>query len=74
MNFIIELFDVYDYNVIYTIIDKFNKKRYYVFCIVDDENINIEITIKIFINYVFRTHELFFSITFDRNFQFISFV
>ena len=43
MNFIIELFDVHDYNVIYTIIDKFSKKRHYVFCIVDDENINIEI-------------------------------
>ena len=74
IDFIIELFDVHDRNVIYTIIDRLSKKRHYVFCTTDDENINVEITIKILINYVFRTHELFFFITSNRDSQFISLV
>ena len=74
IDFIIELFDVHDHNVIYTIIDKFNKKRHYVFCTIDDENINVEITIKILINYVFRTYELLFFITSNRDSQLISLV
>ena len=74
IDFIIELLDAHDHNVICTIIDKFNKKRHYVFCTIDDENINVEITIKIFINYVFRTHELFFFITSNSDSQFISLI
>ena len=60
IDFIIELFDVHDHNVICTIIDKFNKKRHYVFCITKDESTNAKITIKILIQYVFRTHDFFF--------------
>ena len=71
MNFIIELFDAHDYNVIYTIIDRLNKKRHYTFCTIEDENINVEVIVRIFIQYVFRTHDLFFFITSNRNFQFI---
>ena len=74
INFIIELFDAHDHNVICTIIDKLSKKRHYVFCTIDDENINVEITIKILINYVFRTYELLFFITSNRNLKFILFV
>ena len=74
INFIIELFDVHHHNVICTIIVKFNKKRHYVLCTIDDENINVEITIKILINYVFYTHELFSFITSNRNSQFISLI
>ena len=74
MNFITELFIAHNYNVIYIIIDRLNKKRHYVSCIIDDENINVEIIVRIFIQYVFRIHDLFFSITSNRNFQFIFFV
>ena len=74
IDFIIELLDAHDHNVICTIIDKFSKKRHYVLCTIDDENINAEITIKIFINYVFRTHELLFFITSNRDSQFISLI
>ena len=66
INFIIELFNVYDHNVICTIIDKFNKKRHYAFCTINNENTNAKITIKIFIQYVFRTHNLFLFITSNR--------
>ena len=74
INFIIELSDVHDHNVIYTIIDRHNKKRHYAFCTTKDESINVKITIKILIQYVFRTYDLFFFITLNRNSQFISFV
>ena len=57
-----------------TIIDKLNKKRHYASCTTKDENTNAKITIKIFIQYVFRTHDLFFFITSNRNSQFISLV
>ena len=60
MNFITELFNAHNYNVICTIIDRLNKKRHYVFCTIDDENINVEIIVRIFIQYVFRIHDLFF--------------
>ena len=74
IDFITKLFDVHDHNVIYTIIDKLNKKRHYAFCTTKDESTNVEITTKILIQYVFRTHDLLFFIIFDRDSQFISFV
>ena len=74
IDFITELFDVHDHNVICTIIDKFNKKRHYVFCTTENENTNAKITIKILIQYVFRTHDLSFFITSNRDSQFISLV
>ena len=74
IDFITKLFNVHDHNVICTIIDRFNKKRHYAFCTTKNENTNVEITTKIFIQYVFRIHDLLFFITFDRNFQFVFFV
>ena len=41
--------------------------------IIDNENINVEIIVRIFIQYVFRIYNFFF-ITLNRNFQFIFFV
>jgi len=42
MNFIINLFDSYDYNAILTVICKLLKERHYIFCIIDDEDITAE--------------------------------
>jgi len=44
MNFIIDLSDSYNYNVILTVICKLLKERHYVFCIIDDEDITVEKT------------------------------
>ena len=74
MNFITDFFDFYDHNAICIIIDKFSKKRHYAFCIVKNENTFVEIIVKIFVQYVFRTHDFFTSIIFDRDFQFVVFV
>ena len=74
IDFIIELSDAHDHNVICTIIDKLSKKRHYASCTTKDESTNAKITTKILIQYVFRTHDLFFFITSNRNSQFISLV
>ena len=70
INFIRKLFDAHDYNVIYTTIDRLNNERHYALCTIENEDINVEIIVQIFIQYVFRIHEFFF-ITSNWNFQFI---
>ena len=74
MNFIIDFLDFHDHNAICIIIDKFSKKRHYAFCTVKNENTFVEIIVKIFVQYVFRIHDFFTSIIFDRDFQFVVFV
>jgi len=44
MNFIINLFDSYNYNVILTIICKLSKEKHYISYIIDDEDITVEKT------------------------------
>ena len=72
MNFIIELFDSRNNNVICIIIDRLIKKRHYVFCVIDDDDLVVQACIKILIHYVFHTHELFFFIISNRNDQFVN--
>ncbi len=71
MNFIINLFDSYDYNAILTVICKLSKERHYIFCIIDDEDIIAEKTAEMLIQWVYWTHDLSSFIVFDRNLQFI---
>ena len=49
MNFIINLSDSYDYNVILTIICRLLKERHYISCITDDEDITVERTAEMLI-------------------------
>ncbi len=44
MNFIINLFNLYDYNVILTVICKLLKERHYISCIINDEDITVKKT------------------------------
>jgi len=44
MNFIIDLLDSYNYNVILTVIYRLLKERHYISCIIDDEDITVEKT------------------------------
>ena len=67
IDFIIELFDSRDNNAICIIINRLTKERHYVFWIVDDDDIIVKICVKILFHYVFCTHELLFSIIFDRD-------
>ena len=72
MNFIIKLFDSKKYNIICIIINRLFKKRYYVFCTIDEKNIVVEICVRILFHYIFRIHELFSFIISNRDFQFVN--
>ncbi len=72
MNFIIKLSLSEEYNVICIIICQLIKKRHYVFCHWEDENISVEETVWIMLWNVYRLHDLSSSIVLNRDFQFIS--
>ncbi len=70
MNFIINLSDSYDYNAILTVICRLLKERHYISCITDDEDITVEKTAEMLLQWVYRTHDLPSFIVFDRDSQF----
>ncbi len=70
MNFIIDLSDSYDYNAILTVICRLSKERHYVSCITDDEDITVEKTAEMLMQWVYCTHDLSSFIVFDRDSQF----
>ena len=70
MNFIIDLFDSYDYNAILTVICRLLKERHYISCITDDENITVERTAEMLIQWVYWIHDLSSFIIFDQDTQF----
>ncbi len=72
MNFIIDLSDSFDYNAILTVICRLSKERHYISCITDNEEITVERTAKMLIQWVYWTHDLFSFIVSDRDMQFIS--
>ncbi len=72
MNFITELSLSEDYNVICTIIYRLIKKRHYVFCHWEDDDISVEETVWIMLWNVYRLHDLLSSIVSNRDSQFIS--
>ncbi len=71
MNFIINLFDLYDYNAILTVICRLLKERHYISCIIDDENITVEKTAEMLLQWIYQTHDLLSFIVFNRDSQFI---
>ncbi len=71
MNFIINLFDSSEYNAILMIICKLLKKRHYISCITNDENITVEKTAEMLIQWVYWTYDLSSFIVFDQDLQFI---
>ena len=72
MNFIINLFDSSEYNVILMIICKLLKEKHYISCIIDDEDITVEKTAEMLIQWVYWTYDLSSFIISDRDLQFIS--
>ncbi len=71
MNFIIDLSDSYDYNAILTVICRLSKERHYISCIIDDEDITVEKTAEMLLQWVYWFHDLSNFIVFDRDSQFI---
>ncbi len=71
MNFIIDLSDLYNYNVILTVICKLLKKRHYISCIINDEDITVEKTAEMLLQWIYWTHDLSSFIVFNWDSQFI---
>jgi hypothetical protein len=74
MNFMIELLDNRDFNVILMMINRLIKMHHYVFCIAEEDETFAEETIKLLINHVWKLHELSNTIVSSRESQFISLV
>ncbi len=70
MNFIIDLSDSYDYNAILTVICRLLKERHYISCITNDEDITVEKTAEMLLQWVYWTHDLSSFIVFDQDSQF----
>jgi hypothetical protein len=74
MNFVIELLDNKDFNVILMMIDRLIKMHHYVSCIVEEDETSAKETVKLLINHVWKLHELSNTIVSNRESQFISLV
>ena len=75
LNFVVEIFRCFDrFNSILMIIDKFSKKRHYIFCDTDNDDITAKIVVKILIHNVWKLHELFLFIISNKKSQFVSIV
>ncbi len=71
MNFIIDLSDLYNYNAILIVICRLLKERHYISCIIDDEDITVEKTAEMLLQWVYWIHNLSSFIVFNRDSQFI---
>ncbi len=70
MNFIIDLSLLKDKNVILTVICRLTKKRHYISCSTDDEEITAEKTAELMLQWIYRIHDLLDFIVLNRDSQF----
>ena len=71
MNFIVDLSQSKEHNVIFVVVNRLIKKRYYISCTITDEDISVEYTAKMLVNHIFRLHELPSLIVSNRDPQFV---
>ena len=75
LNFVVELFRCFDrFNFILVIIDKFSKKRHYIFCDTNNDDTTVKIIVKMLIHHVWKLHELSLFIISNKDSQFVSIV
>ncbi len=70
MNFIIDLSFLKDKNIILTVICRLTKKRHYISCSTDDEEITAEKTAELMLQWIYWIHDLFNFIVSNRDLQF----
>ncbi len=70
MNFIINLSNSSEYNAILTIICRLSKERHYISYITENEDITVEKTAEMLIQWIYWTHDLSSFIVSDRDSQF----
>jgi hypothetical protein len=73
-DFVTKLSDSRDYNAILMIVNRLSKMHHYISCTIDENEITIEKIVKLFIQNVWKLHELLTTMISNRNSQFISFV
>jgi hypothetical protein len=71
LDFVTNLLDNKEYNVIFMMINRLNKMHHYISCIIDENETRTKKTIKLFIQHVWKLHELLITMIFDRDSQFI---
>ena len=71
MNFIIDLSLLKGKNIILTVICRLTKKRHYISCSTDDEEITAEKTAELMLQWIYQIHDLLDFIVSNRDFQFI---
>jgi hypothetical protein len=74
MNFVIELFESKNFNVILIMINRLTKMHHYISCITTEKSTSAEKTARLLINQVWKLHELSSIIVSNRDSQFVSFV
>jgi hypothetical protein len=74
LDFVIELFDSREYNVILMMINRLSKMHHYISCIIDENSTTAEETTKLLIQHVWKLHELLTTMISNKDSQFISFV
>jgi hypothetical protein len=70
-DFVIELSDNRNYNAVFMIINRLSKMHHYIFCTTNENETTTEKTTKLFIQHVWKLHELLITMIFDRDSQFI---
>jgi hypothetical protein len=74
LDFVTNLLDSREYNVILIMIDRLSKIHHYISCITDENETTTEKTAKLLIQHLWKLHELLITMISDRDFQFISLV
>jgi hypothetical protein len=74
LDFVIELLNNREYNAIFMMINWLSKMHHYISCIIDENDTTVEETKKLFIQHVWKLHELLITMISNRDSQFISFV
>jgi hypothetical protein len=73
-DFVTKLFDNKDCNAILMIVNKLSKMHHYIFCTTNENETRIEKIIKLFIQHVWKLHELFITMISNKDSQFISLI
>ncbi len=74
LDFVTDLLNNREYNVIFMMIDRLSKMHHYISCITDENETTTKEIIKLLIQHVWKLHELLITILFDRDSQFISLI
>jgi hypothetical protein len=73
-DFVTKLFDNKDYNAILMIVNKLSKMHHYISCTTNENETTIEETIKLFIQHVWKLHELSITMISNKDSKFISLI